>query len=246
MKKLVCILLFFFTFEAPAQQSLFNVPGISITKKKEVFFQEQANLTKDGNTVNFNTAYGLGSNLEMGFNLIGVGIGFDKNRPVLLTNSSVIDGRPYSPLFMLTALKAIPIGEYIKIGLGGQIGLNPIQSKITANDIATFDYVNTRFEIPKANLMLCAGGYYGNLAYIGKKDQFGGMFGAEYIVVKHKFLLMADWIISKNAASVIVPGFVYHPHHNIALSFGWQLPSPGTSNRQGLVFELTLGNFSSK
>jgi hypothetical protein len=81
---------------------------------------------------------------------------------------------------------------------------------------------------------------------MGKKDQLGGMFGAEYVVIEHKFLLMADWIISNNGASVIVPGFVYHPHHNIALSLGWQLPSPGTTNPQGVVFELTLGNFSSK
>ena len=246
MKKIACILFIFCAMETWAQQSLFNVPSISVTKKKEVFFQEQANLTKDASVVNFNTAYGLGSGFEIGVNLIGVGIGFDKNKPMLLTNSTSADGQPYNPLFMLTALKAFSVGEYIKIGVGGQVGLNPVQSKITGSDVATFDYINARFEIPKAKLVLCAGGYYSNLVYMGMKDQLGGMFGAEYTVIEHKFLLMADWIISENAASVIVPGFVYHPHHNIALSLGWQLPSPGTTNPQGVVFELTLGNFSSK
>jgi hypothetical protein len=246
VRKLGIIFILFYFIEGYAQQSLFNVPSISITKKKEVFFQEQANATKDGTTINFNTAYGLGKDFEFGINLIGIGIGNGKNSFILQTNSSSSDQQPYSPLLMLTGLKGIAIGKYIKIGIGAQAGLNPTQDKITERDLATFDYVNMRVDIPQTKLMLCAGGYYSNIVYMGIKDQVGGLFGFEYPVIEHKFLLMGDWIISKNSASVIVPGFVYHPHHNIALSFGWQVPSPGTNNPQGLVFELTLGNFSSK
>lgn len=247
MKKILIYLGLLCAFKTFAQQSLFNVPSISITKKKEVFFQEQANILVDGsNTINFNTAIGLGHEFEVGINLVGVGLGFVNNNPVLLTNSSSTEQLPYNPLFMLTSLKAFSLGEHIKIGVGAQVGINPVQDNLTANDIATLDFVNTRFEIPKTHLMLCAGGYYSNRVYMGVKDQLGGICGFEYVVIEHKFLIMGDWIISKNAASVIVPGFVYHPHHNIALSFGWQLPSPGTNNPQGLVFELTLGNFSSK
>jgi hypothetical protein len=247
MKKLGIYFILLCAFKNAAQQSLFNVPSISITKKKEVFFQEQANILVDGtNTINFNTAYGLGHQLEIGINLVGVGLGFDKNNPVLITNSSSSDKQPYSPLIMLTSLKAFSLGEHIKIGVGAQVGLNPMQNKITTNDIATLDFINVRFEIPKTHLMVCGGGYYSNKVYMGLKDQLGGMLGFEYVIIEHKFLVMSDWIISKNAVSVIVPGFVYHPHHNIALSFGWQLPSPGTNNAQGFVFELTLGNFSSK
>ena len=234
-------------FNSFAQQSFFNVPSISVTKKNEVFFQEQANLLVDGsNTINFNTAYGFGNEFELGLNLVGVGLGFEKNNPVLLTNSDPKIQLPYNPLLMLTSLKAFTLNEYIKIGAGVQVGINPIQDDATVNDFATLDFVNAHFEIPKANLVFCAGGYYSNKVYMGVLDQVGGMFGFEYVILEHKLLIMGDWIISKNAASVIVPGFVYHPHHNIALSLGWQLPSPGTNNPQGLVFELTLGNFSSK
>jgi hypothetical protein len=246
MKKIITILFLFSAFKIVAQQSLFNVPSISLTKKNEVFFQEQLNATTDGTSVNFNTAYGLGHNLEVGINLIGVGVDFDKNNPVILTNSSTVGNVPHNPLVMLAALKAFKFSENISLGIGVQGGVNPTKSDISTDDIATFNYANFRFDIPKVHLMLCGGGYYSNIIYMGYRDQVGGICGFEYTVIEHKFLLMGDWVIGKNAASVIVPGFVYHPHHNIALSLGWQIPSPGSTNPQGLVFELTLGNFSSK
>ncbi len=233
-------------FKTIAQQSLFNVPSISVTKKNEVFFQEQINATFEGTSLNFNTAYGLGHDFELGINVVGVGVEWDKNVPQLITNSTSKDQIPYSPLVMMTGLKAIGITENYHIGFGGQIGLNPTQNNFTQDDIATFDYINNRFDIPKLNLMLCAGAYYSNLVYLGQRDQFGAMCGFELSIIEHKFLLMGDWIIGQNAISVAVPGFVYHPHHNIALSGGWQIPSPGSNNPQGFVFELTLGNFSSK
>lgn len=238
---------FLFVTGTQAQQSFFNVPSITVTRKKEFFFQEQGNFLLDKtNTINFNTAYGLGHDFEVGLNLVGVGLGFSKTNPILLTNSSDTADVPYNPLIMLTALKAINLSEHIALGLGAQVGFNPLQSYVGAKDVATLDFANFRFEIPKAHLLFCAGAYYSNRVYMGVNNQIGGLLGFEYTLVEHKLLVMGDWIISKNAASVVVPGFVYHPHHNIALSFGWQLPSPGTSNPQGLVFELTLGNFSSK
>ncbi len=248
MKKIITYLILFPILGGVgyAQQSLFNVPSISITKKKEVFFQEQVNVTFAGTSLNFNTAYGLGHEFELGINVVGVGVEWDKNVPVLITNSTSKDQVPYAPLVMMTGLKAFSIGEHYKIGFGGQVGLNPTQNNFTKDDVATFDYINNRVEIPKLNLMLCAGAYYSNLVYLGQRDQFGGMCGFELVIIEHKFLLMGDWIIGQNAVSVAVPGFVYHPHHNIALSGGWQIPSPGSGNPQGFVFELTLGNFSSK
>jgi hypothetical protein len=246
MKKYIIILVLFIAIDCVAQQSLFNVPSISITKKKEVFFQEQINATTGGTSANFNTAYGLGKNFEVGFNIIGVGVGFDKNNPILLSNNSTTDNTPQNPIVMLTALKAFSLGEHFLLGIGAQGGINPLKTDLSSDDIATFDYINLRCDIPNTHLMLCAGGYYSNIVYIGFRDQVGGMMGFEYTVIEHKFLIMGDWVIGKNAASVIVPGFVYHPHHNIALSLGWQLPSPGATNPQGVVFELTLGNFSSK
>jgi hypothetical protein len=247
MRCLKILLPFVISVCAQAQQSFFNVPSITVTRNKEFFFQEQGNFLLDKtNTINFNTAYGIGHNTEIGLNLVGVGLGFVKKNPVLLTNSSDTASVPYNPLLMFTALKAIAFTEHLSLGLGAQIGFNPLESYIGTKDVATLDFANFRFEMPAAHLLVCAGAYYSNRVYMGVNNQVGGLFGFEYTVIEHKLLIMGDWIISKNAASVIVPGFVYHPHHNIALSFGWQLPSPGTSNPQGLVFELTLGNFSSK
>lgn len=246
MKKQLVYILFFASLTAFGQQSFFNVPSMTVTRKKEFFFQEQANLQTDGtNTINFNTAYGLGHEFEVGLNLVGVGLGFTHNSPVLVTND-VSAKAPYSPLVMLTSLKAFSLSKHIEVGLGAQIGLDPLESRLAGQDLATLDFVNFRFEVPRAHLMFCSGGYYSNRVYMGLSNQVGGLFGFEYTVLEHKLLIMGDWVISKNAASVLVPGFVYHPHHNIALSLGWQMPSPGTHNPQGLVFELTLGNFSSK
>ena len=248
MKKILtyCFLFFVTCDFLTAQQSLFNVPGLTVTKNKEFFFQEQANITGDGVVVNFNTAYGLGKGFEIGVNLIGMGIQFNNNGANLLTYYSNARKLPFNPLVMLTGLKRFQINKNFSAGIGTQVGFNPVVGQVYSSGIANFNYLEMKYELPDYHLMFVGGLYASNRIYTGQGDLFGPMVGFEYAIIEHKLLIMADWIIGKNSISVAVPGFVYHPHHNVALSLGWQLTSPGAGNPSGLVFELTIGNFSSK
>ena len=56
-----------------SQQNLFNVPSGTITRKGEVFLQEQLNLGRFGES-NTTIDYGLGNNWEVGLNIFKVNL----------------------------------------------------------------------------------------------------------------------------------------------------------------------------
>ena len=56
-----------------AQQNLFNVPSGTITRKDEVFLQEQMNLGRFGES-NTTIDYGLGNDWEAGLNIFKVNL----------------------------------------------------------------------------------------------------------------------------------------------------------------------------
>lgn len=83
------------------------------------------------------------------------------------------------------------------------------------------------------------GGYYANHAYAGTGDSFGIMAGIEYPLIPDKMHLMGDILSGNNAISVAVLGIVFFLPANWQLSFGAQIPSPGSNNEYGAVFEIT-------
>ena len=82
------------------------------------------------------------------------------------------------------------------------------------------------------------GVYYANHAYAGAGDSFGMMAGVEYPLSK-QMSLMGDILTGNNDLGVSVLGMVFNLPSAWQLSFGAQLPVPGSPNDYGAVLEIT-------
>jgi hypothetical protein len=217
-----------------AQQNLFNVPSSEITEKKKIFFQQQFNFSRSIQS-NSNFCYGLGKNMEIGLNLIGLQTAPSSLRIKL---NDEINGEPIAPLTLLTFQKVLPFSEKFKLGLGTQLGTNLIKHPTTDYKFANFSYLNSQSSFIDDKLKLNAGIYYSNIAYEGDESGFGFMAGGEYSLSK-KFHLVADWISGDNHIGVAVIGGMYYLTPKIPLSFGWQIPNDNLKNPNAFVFEFT-------
>jgi len=137
---------------------------------------------------------------------------------------------------LLNFQKAITISENYKIGLGTQTGLTlPLyHSRI---DIPSFSYINNAVDLDHLGKYYL-GAYYANHAYAGAGDSFGMMAGVEYPLSK-QMSLMGDILTGNNDLGVSVLGMVFNLPSAWQLSFGAQLPVPGSPNNYGAVLEIT-------
>lgn len=226
-QKKISLILFnmavFWPMTGVTQQNLFNVPSSDITEKHKVFFQQQFNLTTAAGNCNTTVDYGLGKGFEVGVNLFNL----DFYTP---------NGVHQNPHLLLNFQKAITISENYKIGLGTQTGLTlPLyHSRI---DIPSFSYINNAVDLDHLGKYYL-GAYYANHAYAGAGDSFGMMAGVEYPLSK-QMSLMGDILTGNNDLGVSVLGMVFNLPSAWQLSFGAQLPVPGSPNNYGAVLEIT-------
>lgn len=221
-----------------AQQSLFNVPSITVTPYKKFFFQQQINFTKSNLAFNTNMAVGLGKNFECGLNITDANFNWRNDG---LSNWQHFRQTPSYTLLMLTGTKAFRVTDHFKIGIGTQLGFNPVlQNNVVSKNLATWSFINTCYTFKQNNISLFGGAYYGNRTFLIDKAQPGVMLGFDWPVVPEKLEIMADWIIGTHEEAVSVVGLVYGATKHVFLSAGAQLPSPGTRNPYGAVFELTI------
>jgi hypothetical protein len=104
--------------------------------------------------------------------------------------------------------------------------------------IPSFSYLNNAFDMDKSGKYYL-GVYYANHAYTGNGESVGLMAGAEIPLVEGKVHLMGDVMTGNNETSVAVVGAVFYLPSDWQLSFGAQLPIPGSNNDYGMVFEIT-------
>jgi hypothetical protein len=207
-----------------AQQNLFNVPSSEITEKNKIFFQQQFNIGALAGNSNTTIDYGLGNNLEVGINLF--------NLDLYPTNSGI-----HNPHLLFNFQKAFDITDFYKMSFGTQTGITPplYHSKIS---VPSFSYFNNAFDMDNwGNYYL--GVYYANRAYVGPGENVGLMAGVDLPIMKGKVHLMGDVMTGNNDISVGVVGAVLYLPNNWQLSFGAQLPVPGSNNDYGMVFEIT-------
>jgi hypothetical protein len=207
-----------------AQQNLFNVPSSDITEKNKIFFQQQFNIGSVAGNSNTTIDYGLGNNLEIGINLF--------NLDLYPTNSGI-----HNPHFLVNIQKAFDITDSYKMSFGTQTGITPplYHSNIA---VPSFSYLNNAFDLERWGKYYL-GVYYANHAYAGPGNNVGLMAGVDFPIFKGKVHLMGDLMTGNNDISVGVVGAVFYLPNNWQLSFGAQLPAPGSNNDYGMVFEIT-------
>jgi hypothetical protein len=221
---------------AHGQQSLFNVPSVVATQAKNIFFQEQINLSTQGLTFNFTGAYGLGKGWEVGLNGYGINAGLQNGSPTLMLNRTDAS-QPFAPLVLATVLKQFSPSQHWRLGIGSQNGLCPYDNAENKH-FATFSYASACY-MPWHEYEFHAGAYFGNNVLLGGKTQPGLMAGYELPITK-RLHAMGDGIFGTSSAAVAVLGGVYYVNTHTSLSLGWQVGSPGTNNPRGVVFELTV------
>jgi len=226
----------FSTINTKAQQNFFNVPSSDITKKSDLFFQEQLNLTTEATQSSTTFCYGLGKNLEIGFNLIGMNLNYQRGIDF------EDDNQPYAPYLSLNLQKAFPLSEKLKFSIGGQSGFN------RSSKFGYYVYSNLGLNLHELHAKIILGTYLSNSNYFGpgNANLFSAnsiavpiQFGIEKSIIKDKLLFQADFISGKHAMGEAVIGFAYFMNKNWILSSGYQIPNDQSMSNKALVFELT-------
>jgi hypothetical protein len=231
------IALSFLFGRAWAQQNFFNVPSSDITKAHGVFFQQQANVLSDGVQSNTTLTYGLGSNLEVGVNFLGVAL---NNREKLIFNDTV---KPYSPLAALNVQKKIPCSEQVSFGIGGQFGLDRLAKG------GAYVYANSIVLLPRTGTKVVMGLYTSSDGFFGKETRnvvetetlrtVGIQSGVEQRIWRDKLTFQADFISGKHSLGQLVVGAAFSVTKNWVISSGYQIPTFNSLARNGVVLELT-------
>jgi len=148
-----------------------------------------------------------------------------------------VPGSLQTPNFLLNFQKGFNITEAYKVSFGTQTGVKvPFYS--TTVQMPSFSYVHNALHLEEwGNYFL--GTYYANEAYAEHGSNVGLMAGMEYPLIEKKLHLQGNIITGNNDISVAVLGFVVYLPKEWQLSFGAQLPAPGSNNAYGMVFEIT-------
>ena len=215
------------------QQNLFNVPSATVTRKEEVFLQEQINFGKFGES-NLTVDYGLGNNWEIGLNIYKVNL--------YPGNIVPAKGESNEDAILVNIQKLLEPFPSFAFEIGTQNGIS------ANNGNQKVDYLNFTWGIGrwspddrrfKGSLLL--GTYYGNTAFLGPGNEFGWMAGIEYPTWNENVSFVADFISGNNSSSVSVIGgqWTFSRRLGWQISLGAQLPTYGSGNDYGAVFELT-------
>jgi hypothetical protein len=127
-------------------------------------------------------------------------------------------------------------------------GYYPLQIAFFDVSEPTVDYLNFTWAVsrwtPESSPFkgtIVSGLYYGNTNFLGAGNEVGWMTGIEYPIICEEFSFVADFISGTNSNSVAVIGaqWTFSEKKGWQVSLGAQLPSPGSGNDYGAVFELT-------
>ncbi len=216
-----------------AQQNLFNVPSGTVTRKDEVFLQQQMNIGRFGES-NTTIDYGLGNDWEVGINIFKVNLYPGNLKP--------LPGESNEDAILVNIQKGFRPFETMKFEIGSQNGLSA-NNGAQKVDFLNFTWAVSRWTPESSSFKgtLVSGLYYGNTNFLGAGNEVGWMTGIEYPIFCEELSFVADFISGTNSSSVAVIGaqWTFSEKKGWQVSLGAQLPSPGSGNDYGAVFELT-------
>jgi hypothetical protein len=215
---------------AEAQQTVFNVPSADVTDKQSFFYQHQSGprfwLPGRSWTMTNNLGYGIGHHTELDATLIGLDAykgrtGWDRDTALGLGFKTAW---PILPKKLEAQELKVVVGELIPVEFSGR-------------SVGSWSYSEVSGRVPKLNTRLTAGVNYGTKQIFGT-PQFSYMLAYEQPLNRH-WMLQGDWFSGTHAQSCFIPGIVYSFKSGTMLSFGYQIPNPGSISRSAFVFELT-------
>lgn len=178
--------------QVQAQQNLFNSPSGSMTPKGKFFYQHQLNIYNPNKLASKqHFVYGLGSNWEIGMNLLNVNIKPGvRNAPLFDLN---YNDRTESlgPIVAITGQKLFQLSKHWQTSIGTQVGLNLVTNG-TAPQPTHYTYSLLIWQ-PKYHWRFVGGVYQSDWRLIGPGNSRGIMLGYEVPLSKN-FYLMGDFI----------------------------------------------------
>ena len=216
-----------------AQQTVFNVPSLDITRERTWYFQQGIVFT---HMVGLNTTlnYGLGSLMEAGMNINHLNINTRRGDDLIQMDEVK---RYQNPNVMLNLQKGFQIYKYLRVSAGSMTGVN-IGEKVEQIKLSDFSFINTQSLLTKRDIKLIVGGYYANKSFSGD-DNIGLMLGTKIPIVKDKLWFNLDYISGKSHISVIATGMELRLFETWSLALGGQLPGPENKNNVGVIFQIT-------
>lgn len=223
MRKILNILLFtiialvFFSTNAYAQQTIFNVPSADLTEKGMIFFQHQSSFSNKFAGFDNNFVLGVGKNSELDITLFDVGTKNIQNEVLALGFKSVI------PLIERNQTK-LTFGHLIPISLRG-------------NGVGGYTYSHLSTVLPKINTRLTSGIAIGTTTLFDR-DFICYIAGVEQPITK-RFSFVMDWYSGKHSNGFLIPGFYYSFTPKTILSFGFRIRNKVQNGPNGFIVELS-------
>lgn len=215
----------FCSTNAFSQQNLFNVPTGDVVEKGKFFFQEQFNFN-DAAQSSSTFDYGVAEKFEIGLNLLNINV-------AKFTKEEVSEENALATVNVL--YRAFDNGPWaLSIGTqAGAVALGPDQ-----RHMASFNYFVNHLKTPDEKFSFIVGGYWANAAFLTWHNQAGAMLGTEIKIVKDKLDFNAEWISGNHGLSGFIPGLVFYPIVDVALSLGVRIPN-AQAQSHAIVFNFT-------
>lgn len=196
------------------QQTIFNVPSSDVLDAGKSYIEIDATFKVDGNDRygRFSgfiprIVVGVGSNVEIGFNLAG----------------NVQPGRDVTTLVPTIKWKFY---ESKKNGVALFAGSNfyiPVRER--AYNFGSYSYAAVSKTISKTRIT--AGGYVASRNVIAPNAvRAGGQFGIER-PINDKVTIAADWITGDHANGYLTPGVIYKPHPRVTTYWSYSIGNAG-------------------
>ena len=230
------------------QQNLFNVPSSDITSKDKLFFQQQFTIGEDVIQLNSTLSLGVGHNMEVGFNLVGINVNTASAGPLIKSNFDT-QNNPVFPFYLFNFQKAFVLNERYKIAIGTQTGVSQ------GGHFGSYDYVNLVSLIPHFGSKIISGVYLGTDTFLGGEDRlplikgntpFGFQLGLEQPIIKEKLLFIAENISGLHSLGESTIGGAYYLTKHWVVSAGFQFSNPGSKTPEAVIVEFTYLPFSAK
>jgi|GEM_PF-413481 len=231
----------FFVFSqfAFGQQNLFNVPSSDITIKGTPFYQQQFNISRGLVQLNSTFCWGLGHEVEAGFNVLGLNI--TTNGPISLDTNGDVTNPPVYPFYMLNFQKAFTLNKLFKLALGTQTGFSKDLH------IGTYNYLNLVTALHHTRSKIITGIYQGSKSFLGEgernelflTDKIGFQIGLEQEIIEEKLMVIAENISGRHNLGETTLGIAYFVSPLWALSAGYQFANPKSHTLNAVVLELT-------
>jgi hypothetical protein len=207
------ILLFGFSLNTQAQQTVFNVPSADVLDKGKVYGELDLTFkpNKDPDNViqRFSSfvpriVIGTGGRVEVGLNVTGnIQPGDDTTTLVSAIKYKAYDGGKNGWAFI--------IGDNLFV---------PVRNK--SYDAGNYAYAQFAKTF-KTNTRITFGGYhFSNNVVVANAQRAGGQFAIEQ-PINAKFSLAADWYTGNHAAGYFTPGFSFKPHPKITGYVGYSI-----------------------